>query len=101
MEDLGPLAYFFGLEVHKIQGGLFINQHNYTQNLIVQARLQNKTPVDTPLELNLNHVPSPKLKNQSPYFCLHGSHPPNAHLHAEFTLFIFHPMKETNSLLSP
>lgn len=42
VEDLGPLRYFLGLEVHKIQGRLFINQHKYTQVLIVQACLQKK-----------------------------------------------------------
>ena len=34
MKDLGPLTYLLGLEVHKIKGGLFVNQHKYTQDLI-------------------------------------------------------------------
>lgn len=53
MNDLGPLTYFLGLEVHKIQGGLFINQHKYTLDLISQALLQHTTPLDTPLEFNV------------------------------------------------
>ena len=48
MNNIGPLTYFLGPEVHRIQGGLFINQHKYTQDLISQAHLQNTTAVDTP-----------------------------------------------------
>lgn len=46
MKDLGPLTYFLGLQVHKIQGGLFINQHEYTRDVIAQDCLQNTTHVD-------------------------------------------------------
>lgn len=37
MKYLGPLTYFLGLEVHTVKGGLFINQHKYTKDLITQA----------------------------------------------------------------
>lgn len=40
MKDLGPLTYFLGLQVHNIQGGLFINQHEYTRDVIAQECLQ-------------------------------------------------------------
>ena len=53
MKGLGPLAHSLSLEVHKTKGVLFINQHKYTQDLIANARLQDISPVDTPLELNV------------------------------------------------
>ena len=53
MKDLGPLHYFLGLEVHQSQKGLFVNQHKYTSDLIELADLQDSSPVDTPVEVNL------------------------------------------------
>ena len=44
-----------GLQAHKVNGGLFVNKHKYTKDLIVQTRLQNSTHVDTPLELNVKY----------------------------------------------
>lgn len=54
MKDLGSLTYFLGLEIHKIQGGPFLNQHKYAKDLIAQARLEN-TPVDTSFKLNVKY----------------------------------------------
>lgn len=44
-----------GLEVHTFPQGLFINQLKYTKDLITLARLENSTPVDTPLEINVKY----------------------------------------------
>ena len=55
MKDLGTLTYFRGLEVHPSTSGIFSNQHNYTEDLIALARLENSTPVDTPLEVNVKY----------------------------------------------
>lgn len=55
MKDLGLLAYFPGLEVYKLDKGLFVNQHKYTQDLIALARLQNSILVNTPLKLNVKY----------------------------------------------
>lgn len=53
MKDLGPLTHFLGLEVHQSVEGLFINQHKYSIDLIEMANLQNPTPGDTPLKVNV------------------------------------------------
>ena len=53
MKDLGPLTYFLGLEVHQSDKGLILNQHKYAIGLIGMDGLQNSTPVDTPLEVNV------------------------------------------------
>ena len=53
MKDLGHLHYFLGLEVHQSLKGMFLNQHNYTSDLIKLANLHESSPVDTPVEVNL------------------------------------------------
>lgn len=53
MKDLEPLTYFLGLEVHQSEKGLILDQHKYASDLIAMAGLQNSTPVDTPLEVNV------------------------------------------------
>ena len=55
MKDLSNLQYFLGLEVHTSKQGIFINQQKYAKDLITLARLDNSTPVDTPLEINLKY----------------------------------------------
>ncbi|XP_020538757.2 uncharacterized mitochondrial protein AtMg00810-like [Jatropha curcas] len=55
MKDFGPLTYFLGLEVHYDCSGIFLHQHNYTTDLITSAGLQDSSPVDTPLELNVKY----------------------------------------------
>eukprot|EP00268_Persea_americana_P050874 TRINITY_DN5577_c0_g1_i2.p1 TRINITY_DN5577_c0_g1~~TRINITY_DN5577_c0_g1_i2.p1 ORF type:complete len:317 (-),score=19.16 TRINITY_DN5577_c0_g1_i2:294-1244(-) len=53
LKDLGPLTYFLGLEVHQTEKGLILDQHKYAMDLIETAGLQNSTPIDTPVEANL------------------------------------------------
>ncbi|XP_060668454.1 uncharacterized mitochondrial protein AtMg00810-like [Ziziphus jujuba] len=55
MKDLGILTYFLGLEVHHSDRGIFVNQHKYTHDLIALAGLENSTPMDTPLEVNVKY----------------------------------------------
>eukprot|EP00268_Persea_americana_P030041 TRINITY_DN29089_c0_g2_i1.p1 TRINITY_DN29089_c0_g2~~TRINITY_DN29089_c0_g2_i1.p1 ORF type:complete len:108 (+),score=10.93 TRINITY_DN29089_c0_g2_i1:187-510(+) len=55
MKDLGALTYFLGLEIHTSDKDIFLNQHKYAKGLIAAAHLDNSTPVDTPLEVNVNY----------------------------------------------
>lgn len=55
MKDLGTLTYFLGLEVHQLTQGIFVNQSKYAKDLIALAGLENSTPVDTPLEVNVKY----------------------------------------------
>lgn len=41
MKDLGPLTYFLGLEVTKVQQGIFLSQTKYAKDLLL------KTGMDT------------------------------------------------------
>ena len=52
-KDFGPLHYFLGLEIQQSSNGLFINQHKYTMDFISLVDLQDSTPTDTLLEVNL------------------------------------------------
>ena len=53
MKDLGFLTYFLGLEVHSSSSGVFVHRYKYAQDLIALADLQDSSPVDTPLEVNV------------------------------------------------
>ena len=53
MKGLGSLTYFLGLEVHSSSFGIYVSQQNYAQDLIVLVGLQDSSPVDTPLEVNV------------------------------------------------
>ena len=52
-KDLGSLTYFLGIEINASSHGIFLSQHKYAQDLVAAADLQNSTPLDTPMELNL------------------------------------------------
>lgn len=52
MKDLGSLTYFLGLEVHS-SFNIYVSQQKYAQDLIALAGLQDFSPVDTPLEMNV------------------------------------------------
>ena len=75
MKDLGPLTYFLGLKVHQSEKGLILNQHKYAMGLIEMAGLQNSTPVDTLVEVNvkLSQDTGDPLPNLTLYRCLVGS----------------------------
>ena len=55
MKDLGPLTYFLGLEVHTESSSIVLNQHKYTQDLIVLAGLQDTSSMDAPMEVNTKY----------------------------------------------
>ena len=75
MKDLGPLTYFLGLEVHQSKKGLILDQHKYAMDLIEMAGLQHSTPVDTPIEVNIQlaHDSGDLLPDATLYRCLVGS----------------------------
>lgn len=52
-KDLGPLTYFLDFLAYQSPKWITLNQHKYALNLIDMAGLQNSTPVDTPIELNI------------------------------------------------
>ena len=50
MKDLGPLNYFFGLEVSSSVDGYYLTQAKYTSDLISRASITVSKIVNTPIE---------------------------------------------------
>lgn len=75
MKDLGPFTYFLGLEVLQSEKGHILDQHKYAMDLIQMAGLQQSTPVDTPIEVNiqLTHDTSDLFPDATLYRRLVGS----------------------------
>ena len=55
LKDLGDLHYFLGIEVSKVQDGIFLTQEKYASDLLKHVGMENCKPVNTPLS------PSEKL----------------------------------------
>ena len=49
MSMMGEMSYFLGLQVKKIDDGIFINQSKYTSNLLEKYGMQDSTSVATPM----------------------------------------------------
>jgi hypothetical protein len=75
MKDLGSLTYFLGLEVHSYSSGVFVHQHKYAHDLIALAGLQDSSPVDPSLEVNVKFQrdDGDLLPNPTLYWQLVGS----------------------------
>jgi hypothetical protein len=49
LKDLGPLHYFFGIEVNRTFEGLCLNQKKYAADLLHRVNMTNCKPASTPL----------------------------------------------------
>lgn len=54
IKDLRRLAYFLGIQVTPIPGGLFLSQQQYAANLLHDENLANLKPSTTPMEAKLD-----------------------------------------------
>lgn len=52
LNDLGPLKYFLGIEVARSQEGLFLCQHKYTLDILVEIGMIGAKPSKFPMEQN-------------------------------------------------
>jgi hypothetical protein len=57
MFDLGPLRYFFGIEISTPEG-FFLSQEKYIQDLLDRASLTDHRTAETPIELNVHLTPT-------------------------------------------
>ena len=57
MKDMGSLHYFLGIQVHQCDDGLFMNQSKYAQDLLINAGMQDCSPMPTSLPLKLDNLP--------------------------------------------
>ncbi|XP_021971245.1 uncharacterized mitochondrial protein AtMg00810-like [Helianthus annuus] len=52
MKDLGPLSFFLGISVSRIQDTMFLSQHAYALDIIKRANMTQCNPVATPVDTN-------------------------------------------------
>ena len=52
MSDLGLMHYFLGIEISQKNGGIFLSQKKYTENLLKKFRMYDCKSVATPLVTN-------------------------------------------------
>ncbi|XP_056688696.1 uncharacterized mitochondrial protein AtMg00810-like, partial [Spinacia oleracea] len=53
IKDLGLLAYFLGIEIHRTDNGIFLSQRKYIQDILTDAGLEECTPAPAPLSCGL------------------------------------------------
>lgn len=58
MTDLGKMKYFLGVEVHQGDGGIFIHQQKYANEILERFRMTECKPVNVPI------VPGTKISKQ-------------------------------------
>uniref|UniRef100_A0A803PQB9 Reverse transcriptase Ty1/copia-type domain-containing protein n=1 Tax=Cannabis sativa TaxID=3483 RepID=A0A803PQB9_CANSA len=49
LKDLGPLHYFLGIEVHRDETGLYLNQGKYVKELLTRTEMLHLKPSSTPM----------------------------------------------------
>ena len=49
MSMMGELTFFLGLQVKQSTEGIFINQVKYTKDLLKRYKMENATPMKTPI----------------------------------------------------
>jgi hypothetical protein len=55
---MGELKYFLGFQVKQLQGGTFISQTKYTQDILNKFGMKDAKPIKTPMGTNyLVHTP--------------------------------------------
>ena len=53
MKDLGLMHYFLGMEVWKIQEGIFLNQGKYVVEILKIFDILDCKSINTPMDTNL------------------------------------------------
>ena len=52
LKDLGPLKYFFGIEVARSLEGLFLCQHKYALDILIETGMTGAKPSPSLMEQN-------------------------------------------------
>ena len=67
LKDIGPLHYFLGIEVsHTTDGGLFLSQAKYVNDLLQKAQMNGCKACSTPIPSSLNLTASGSLAFSNP-----------------------------------
>ena len=69
MKDFGELKYFLGIEVSKLNKGIFLSQRKYALDLLNEAGMTACRPTSTPMEENLKlHGDSNQVHTNKEYY---------------------------------
>lgn len=61
IKDLGLAKYYLGLEIHRTEDGLFLHQHKFVYDMLVEAGLENSKPLSLPLDSTVKLSPDEGL----------------------------------------
>lgn len=53
MKDMGEIHYFLGIQAQYHEGGLFLNQTKYAEEILFEAGMSDANPMPTPLPTSL------------------------------------------------
>ena len=56
-KDLGKLKYFLGIEITQSNSNVVMSQRKYVLDILEEPGMLDYKPVDTPMDLNVKHVP--------------------------------------------
>ena len=54
LKDAEPLTYFLGMQIERDASAISISQSKYLQHILVKCRMENCTPIPTPIELKID-----------------------------------------------
>lgn len=72
IKDLGPLAYFLGIEATQHPNGLLLSQSGYILHLLQHAGMSDRKPIKTPMPTSLPKSSSHPLTDSTAYHSLVG-----------------------------
>ncbi|XP_060969457.1 uncharacterized mitochondrial protein AtMg00810-like [Cannabis sativa] len=74
LKDLGPIHFFLGIEVHRDDTGLYLNQGKYVKELLTRIGMMHLKPCNTPMTVGkpLSKADGEPLANPSEYRSIIG-----------------------------
>jgi hypothetical protein len=63
MSLLGELSFFFGLEIHKNNQGIFISQTRYIREMLKRFGMEYCKPIITPMQISCKLSKDDDLKS--------------------------------------
>ncbi|XP_056692131.1 uncharacterized mitochondrial protein AtMg00810-like [Spinacia oleracea] len=74
IKDLGELSYFLGIEISRVENGVFLTQSKFTRELLADCGLDVSKPAKTPLpvKLKLTNSSDEPYTDPTQYRCLVG-----------------------------
>lgn len=58
IKDLGLAKYYLGLEIHRTEAGLYLHQHKFVHDLLLEAGLENAKPLSLPVDAAIKLSPT-------------------------------------------